>query len=195
MRYVILALACGLSALTGCQNPMENPYFRVKESGLNWVEIRQYKIGTHTQRIRVRLDGNGIVTVREGTSPLVGNPFASDVTHSQWADIRETRLNIPRDEALLLMQTLVDRGLFDKQKKPKKNQVKSERDVEGGPTSGDARENKDVQGQMPEEYFYVSANIQCKTAGSRDPVTDPDLIEHLKMIVMMFYRPTPVRRN
>lgn len=172
MRYDTFALVCCLAAaLAGCQNTMENPFFGVKESGLNWVEIRQYTVGTRTQRVRVRIDGSGIVTIREGTSPLVGNPYANDAANAQWADIRESRVTIPREEAALLMQTLVDRGLFVKQDKPKDDDKK--------------------QG----EYLYASANIQCKTAGSRDPVTDPDLIEHLKMIVMMFYHPTPTRKQ
>ncbi len=150
---------------------MTNPKFEVKESGLNWVEIRQYTIGPHTQRVRVRIDGSGIITVREGSSPLVGNPYAHDVNNAQWADIRESRVTIPREEANLLFQTLVDRGLFVKQEAVK------DKNVEEG------------------EFFYVSANIQNKTAGSRDPVSDLDLIDHLKMIVMMFYHPTPVRKQ
>ncbi len=149
---------------------MDNPFFTVEESGLNWVEIRQYSISAKTQRIRVRIDGNGIVTVREGTSPLVGNPFAADVNNERWEDIRESRVTIPRDEARFLFQTMVDRGLFVDQKKPDKDDEKK-------------------------EAVYVSANIQCKTAGSADPVTDPELLDHLKMIVQMFYHPTPTRRR
>lgn len=167
VHVIFSALAAIL--FSGCQNPMENPFFTVKESGLNWVEIRQYTLGTHTQRVRVRIDGNGIVTVREGTSPLVGNPFAYDISNETWADIRETRLTIPREEAVLLFQKLVDCGLFVKQEKSK---------------------------DAPEDVsLFVSANIQNKTAGSSDPVSDPDLIEHLKMQVMMFYHPTPLRKR
>lgn len=164
-----------LFALAGCQSEMENPFFRVKESGLNWVEIRQYKVGKHTHRVRVRIDGNGIVTVREGTSPLVGNPYAHDVTNSQWGDIRETRVNISRDEANLLFQTLVDRGLFVKNLKTKEDKNEA----------GDSKDG---------EYLYVSANIQNKTASTKDPLGDPDIVEHLSNIVMMFYHPTPLRK-
>lgn len=159
-----------LTLLCGCQNFMDNPYFTVKESGLNWVEIRQYAITTPTQRIRVRIDGNGIITVREGTSPLVGNPFAYDINNARWEDIRESRITVPREEVQVLFQTMVDRGLFVKQEKPDEEMLKK-------------------------EAVYVSANIQCKTTSSSDPVTDPELLEHLKMIVLMFYHPTPARKR
>ncbi len=171
MKAALLCLAAlCLCALTGCQHPMENPYFQVKASGLNWLEIRKYTIGEQTRRVRVRIDGNGVITVRDGTSPLVGNPFAYDVNNSNWGDIRETRLNIPPEEALFLFQSLVDNGLFVKQKKP-----------EGELAKG--------------THYFFSANIQNKTASSIDPITDPELAERLDMVVRMFYRPTPVRNR
>lgn len=165
-----LLLLVGISALTGCQNFMDNPYFTVKESALNWVEVRQYTIAERTQRVRVRIDGSGIVTVREGTSPLVGDPFASNVNHERWEDIRESRITIPREDAQFLFQTMVDKGLFVEQKKPKDEDIKK-------------------------GAVYVSANIQCKTTSSSDPVTDPDLLDHLKMIVQMYYHPTPLQKR
>lgn len=170
MSYKIFFLAiCSAALLGGCQNPMENPYFSVKESGLNWIEIRHYTMSKNTQRVRVRLDGNGVVTVREGTSPLVGNPFAKDVNSPQWNDIRESRLTIPREDAVVLFQGLVDKGLFEKPKKPEK--------VEEA------------------DQIYVSANIQNKTVTYVDPVGDPDLAEQLKMMVLMFYHPQPKRNR
>lgn len=171
-NFITVLLSLGAALLCGCRNFMEDPYFTVKESGLNWVEIRQYSIASNTHRVRVRIDGNGIVTVREGTSPLVGNPFAADVNNERWEDIRESRLTIPRDEARFLFQTMVDRGLFVKQEKPDDKTLKEEKDS-----------------------VFVSANIQCKTTSSPDPVTDPDLLDHLKMVVLMFYHPTPARRR
>lgn len=159
-----------LLIISGCMHPMENPYFTVKPSGLNWLEIRRYNVSEQTRRVRVRIAGNGVVTVREGTSPLVGNPFAYDTSHASWADIRETNLNIPPDEALFLFQSLVDYGLFDRQEKPREEHFKS-------------------------DLYYFSANIQNKTASSSDPVTDPELIERMNMIVRMFYRPTPIRKR
>jgi hypothetical protein len=171
-RVPLCCLGLALSLLSGCQSFMDNPYFKVEESGLNWVEIRHYTIATHPQRVRVRIDGNGIVTVREGTSPLVGNPFAADVNSTRWEDIRESRVTVSREEAVVLFQTMVDRGLFVKQEKP----------------------DEDAE-EFNKEQVYVSANIQCKTTSSSDPVTDPDLLEHLKMIVLMFYHPTPASKK
>jgi hypothetical protein len=171
MRIISIAsLFLGAILICGCQNFMDNPYFTVKESALNWVEIRQYTISDRTQRVRVRIDGSGIVTVREGTSPLVGDPFAANVNHERWDDIRESRLTIPREDVQFLFQTMVDKGLFVEQKKPDDEEIKK-------------------------GAVYVSANIQCKTTSSSDPVTDPDLLDHLKMIVQMYYHPTPLKRR
>ena len=171
MRNTFTLSVCSATLLLcGCRNFLEDPFFTVKESGLNWVEIRQYTISSHPQRVRVRIDGNGIVTVREGTSPLVGNPFASDVSNERWDDIRETRITIPREEAQFLFQTMVDKGIFVKQDKPDKEMLKK-------------------------EAVYISANVQCKTTSSSDPVTDPDLLDHLKMVVLMFYHPAPARKR
>jgi len=166
-KKVFLLIFGSLSAVLfcGCMSPMENPYFTVEESGLNWVDIRHYELGKNKPRVRVRLDGNGIVTVREGTSPLVGNPFAKNVDNPQWNDIRETRVTISRDEAVFLFQSLVDKGLFEKPKKPD--------DIEKA------------------NQIYVSANIQNKTVTYVDPVGDPDLAEQLMMVVWMFYHPQP----
>lgn len=166
-RNVFLPVLGSVSAVLfcGCLSLMDNPYFTVEESGLNWVDIRHYELNKNKPRVRVRLDGNGIVTVREGTSPLVGNPFARDVDNVQWNDIRESRVTIPREEMVLLFQTLVDKGLFEKPKKPD--------DVEKA------------------DQIYVSANIQNKTVTYVDPVANPDLAEQLTTIVLMFYHPQP----
>ncbi|MDD4017502.1 MAG: hypothetical protein PHV28_06105 [Kiritimatiellae bacterium] len=170
-KKVFLLIFGSLSAVLfcGCMSPMENPYFTVEESGLNWVDIRHYELGKNKPRVRIRLDGNGIVTVREGTSPLVGNPFAKNVDNLQWNDIRESRVTIPREEAVFLFQALVDKGLFEKPKKPD--------DIEKA------------------NQIYVSANIQNKTVTYVDPVGDPDLAEQLTTIVWMFYHPQPRKRR
>ncbi len=166
MRHVLRLSGILFLLLTaGCLSPLENPYFSVEESGLNWVDIRHYNTTKPIQRVWVRLDGNGIVTVRSGTSPLVSNSFAKDFDNQLWDDIYQTRLTIPREEANFLFQSLVDKGLFEKTKKPD--------DVEQA------------------DQIYVTANIQNKTVTYTDPVGEPDLAEQLRMIVMMFYHPRP----
>jgi hypothetical protein len=160
------------AALCGCVNFMDNPYFTVKESGLNWISIRHYNYRTTPiQRVALRLDGNGIVTVREGTSLLVTNPFAADNTDPNWNDVVESRITLPREEAVRIFQMLVDQGLFEERRK------------------GDSANTN--------EAIFVSANIQNKTCGSQDDVfcSDPDLAEHLKNVVLMFHRPQPKRRR
>jgi hypothetical protein len=151
---------------------MDNPHFTVKESGLNWVSIRHYDYRvTPIRRVALRLDGNGIVTVREGTSLLVTNPFAANNTDPSWNDIVESRVTLPPAETTRIFQMLVDQGLFEERRK------------------GDSANTN--------EAVFVSANIQNKTCGSEDDIfgSDPDLAEHLKNVVLMFYHPQPKRRR
>lgn len=158
--------------LCGCVNFFENPYFAVKESGLNWISIRHYNYRTTpVQRVSLRLDGNGNVTVREGSSMLVTNPFAANHDDPNWNDVNETRITLPRENMTRLFQSLVDQGLFVERRK------------------GDSVNTN--------EAIFVSANIQNKTCGSSDDVygSDPELAEHLKNVVLMFYHPQPKRRR
>jgi hypothetical protein len=168
--HIIILLSASL--FCGCQSFLDNPFFTVKDSGLNWVSIRHYNYKTvPIQRVSVRLDGNGMVTVREGASMLVNNPFAASSDSQNWNDIRETRITLPREEMAPLFQMLVDRGLF-------KERFKSD-------------------SVSSNEAIFVSANIQCKTCGSEDDIygSDPELAEHLKNVVMMFYHPQPKNRR
>jgi hypothetical protein len=164
---LLAALAC-----YGCVNLVDNPHFAVKESGLNWVSIRHYNYRAQPiQRVDMRLDGSGIVTMREGASLLVTNPFAANNVDPNWNDIVESRITIPREEMTRIFQMLVDQGLFEERRK------------------GDSINTN--------EAIFVSANIQSKTCGSEHDVfgSDPDLAEHLKNMVLMFYHPQPKRRR
>ncbi|MBP5321924.1 MAG: hypothetical protein J6334_13165 [Kiritimatiellae bacterium] len=168
-KLFFLSLLCG-GLLAGCASFFENPYFTVEESGLNWVVIRYYNYQKKpVQRVNLRLDGNGIVSVKSGTSSLVANSFAANMEEdSSWGDIQEKRVTIPRKEMVPLFQMLVDNGLFVERSSS-----------EAGSTN---------------EAFFVFANIQNKTCGSGDDnilVSDPDLAEHLRTILMMFYHPQP----
>lgn len=162
----------GVSVLCGCQSFMDNPFFTVEESGLNWISIRHYNYrSSPIQRVCVRIDGNGIVTVRDGSSLLVTNPFASNTEDPHWNDARESRITLSREEVTPLFQMLVNQGLFKDRRK------------------GDSINTN--------EAIFVSANIQNKTCGSEDDVygSDPELAENLKNVVLMFYHPQPKRRR
>lgn len=173
MRTIALcSVFLAATVICGCLTFLDNPHFTVKESGLNWVSIRHYNYQSKPiQRVSVRIDGSGIVTIREGTSVLVCNPFASSSGSANWNDIRETRITLPREDVLPIFQMLVDRGLFEERTK-----------------SDSVNTN---------EAIFVSANIQCKTCGSEDDIygSDPELAESLKTVLMMFYHPQPKRRR
>ena len=173
MRKPLLWICLSAAAVfCGCQTQLFSPYFKVKESGLNWIWIRHYSyVSTPIQRVSVRIDGSGLVTVREGTSMLVTNPFAADSADPNWNDIRETRRTLTREEVVPLFQMLVDRGLFKERGK------------------GDTVSTN--------EAIFASANMEGKTCGSENDIfsVDPELAEHLKMVMLMFYHPQPRQRR
>jgi hypothetical protein len=180
MRKILFTLlACFLVVATGCiwHSGVNAPYFQVENSGLNWVEIRQYETVGMKRRIKLRIDGNGMVSLREGTSALVGNQFAANHKQQNWEDIREKRLKLSEDDTTLIFQSLVDTGLFEK--------------YEGVPFLND----KPVASTNDTSFVYVSANINNKTAGSADPVGKPELLEQLKITILTFYQPQPMRQK
>lgn len=171
-KTVLCSLAVVAALLCGCQSFINNPFFKVEKSGLNWVSIRLYNYREKPiQRVSVRVDGNGIITVREGASLLVTNPFAADHHDPNWNDIRETRITLPSEDVIPLFQLLVDNGLF--------------------------KDREKVESVNTNEAIFVSANIQNKTCGSEDDIfaSDPVLAEHLKNVVLMFYHPQPRKRR
>ena len=163
----LLILATVFIFTTGCFDPFyHNPYFRVDESSLNWLEI-YYKHISSKKLVRVRIDGGGVIKIREGTSPLVGNEFANDNRNEKWEDIRDYQLTISKEEANRIFQELINNGLFLEQKK-----------------SGDSPEKNAIM---------AFGNIQNHTIYST--IYDPDLYEHLNALVLMFYHPRPRRRK
>ena len=173
MRILALSsIAFAVIVFCGCEHFLFSPYFTVKESGLNWISIRHYNYkSTPIQCVSVRIDGNGMVTVREGSSMQVSNPFAARASDADWNDVRENRLTLPPEEMVPLFQMLVDRGLF--------------------------KERIHGTSVATNEAIFVSANIDGKACGSEDDVfgIDPDLADHLKLVVMMFYHPQPRNRR
>jgi hypothetical protein len=166
-KNICLSVLAAIVLLTpGCFDPFySNPYFKVDESGLNWLEIYSKKI-SGKDLVRVRLDGGGVIKIREGTSPLVGNEFAHDPRHEQWDDIRDYQLSISKEEVNRLFQELINNGLFLEQKKTE---------------------------DSPEDTAIMAfGNIQNHTVYST--IYDPELYEHLQAIVLMFYHPTPKRK-
>ena len=138
--------------LTGCiwHSGVNEPYFQVENSGLNWVEIRQYELVGMKRRIKLRIDGNGMVSLREGTSALVSNQFAANHKQDSWEDIREKRLTLSEDDTRMIFQSLVDAGLFEKHEEipfVDETPVASSNDT---------------------SFVYVSANINNKTVGSAE---------------------------
>jgi len=171
-----MILVASVLVLAGCLAQWENPYFVVKPSGLNWVIIRQHYMtgpmaGYH---VKVSIHGNGTVEVSEGTSALVSNSFAYNTKSDTWGDNHKARTTISEEETNMIFQDLVNNGLF----------VKRERSI-----------FSEESAPIENAFIYVSANIQNKTTGSPDPVTDPDLLDSLKMTIAWFYQPRPASKK
>jgi hypothetical protein len=180
MKFLIYTLLASFTVIfAGCRwnSGMNEPYFKVEKSALNWVEIRQYEIEGRKQRVRLRIDGNGLVTVRDGTSALVGNSFAANTKHEDWEDIRETRITISEEDAGLIFQSLVNAGIFEK------------------PEQIPFISDKPTLSTNETSFVYVSANINNKTVGASEPVAKPELLEQLKLVVLTFYKPQPIRKQ
>jgi hypothetical protein len=180
MRNLLFTLLAALVVVvTGCvwHSGVNETHFQVESSGLNWVEIRQYETIGVKRRIKLRIDGNGMVSLREGTSALVSNQFAANHKQNNWEDIREKRITLSEDDTRLIFQSLVDAGLFEKHEEipfVDETPVASSNDT---------------------SFVYVSANINNKTVGSADPIGKPELLEQLKIVVLTFYQPRPIRQT
>jgi len=172
LGYIFLTMLA--TPLVGCLRQWEDPYFIVKPSGLNSVTIRQYDTSGRQPNVHLRIDGNGLVNVKDGTSALVGNPFANNTKNEHWGDIRESRFTLPEDDATMIFQSLVDSGIFVKRTKSL--------------FSGDPATNETC-------FVFASAKIGTKSTDSPDPVTDPQLLDALKMTVKMFYHPRPAQKK
>ncbi len=99
-------------AVSGCSMfPGPDPAMRVCDSQLNRLEI-QYLPGLGDPLVRLSILGSGYLRIQRGVSPLVTNDFSQNVICSQWGDIQVDQINLQPAEALMIFQTLVDRGLL-----------------------------------------------------------------------------------
>ena len=154
----------------GCGPFWVDPYITVEESSLNWVAIHYYNMNkTPIRRIGVEMYGNGLVTVKKGTSELVSNDFAKGYKHDDWSNIRTKRIQIDPKDATDIFQNLVNHGVLDREKTWKASK-KSKFD----------------------RFIAVKANISNQTYSEPDNIfeVDPDLAELLLDVIREFDDPT-----
>lgn len=89
----------------------KDPMMQVKESQLNWLEVR-YLPGLGQPAVQFSMMGTGLIRIKRGNSPLVTNDFARDVANHQWGDIQTDQINVPSADIHRIFQSLVDRGLL-----------------------------------------------------------------------------------
>ncbi len=162
----LLFLFVALLTLAGCGPFWINPYFTIKESKLNWVEIHYYRTDlTPIRRTAVYLNGGGHVEFKKGTSELISNDFAKRHDSEEWDKIRTQRYNVDPKHINDIFQNLVNHGLLDKDKYFK-------------------GAKKPREGRM----LAVKANINNVTYSERQNIfeEDPDLAEQLMDVIREF---------
>lgn len=163
VSFLLLLTCCG------CGPFWVDPYITVKESSLNWVEIHYYNLNkVPIRRIGVEIYGNGLVTVKKGTSELVSNDFAKKYDSESWAKIKTFRLQIDPKDANNIFQHLVNFGLLDREK------------------TGRGSDKDKI-----DRFIAVRANLCNNTYSDNVNIfeVDPDLAEQLLDVVREFEGP------
>lgn len=166
MKYLWSLLLLGLM---GCGPFWVDPYIVVKESSLNWVDIHYYNLNKMPiRRIGVEIYGNGLVSVKKGTSELVSNDFAKKYESEDWSKIKTLRIQIDPKDANDIFQRLVNYGLLDREK------------------TGKASKKDKI-----DRFIAVRANICNNTYSDNINIfeADPDLAEELLDVVREFESP------
>jgi hypothetical protein len=109
---LVLALLCmaGSSCMMLARKDPD-PALMVKESQLNWLEIR-YLPGMGQPAVLLSLQGSGHIQIKRGGSPLVSNDFSQDIANVKWNDLQVDQLTLTPAEMRGIFQALVDRGLL-----------------------------------------------------------------------------------
>ena len=158
------------SLISGCGPFWVDPYITVQESSLNWVAIHYYNMNRQPiRRVGVEIYGNGLVTMKKGTSELVSNDFAKRHKDESWDDVKAFRLQIDSKAANDIFQNLVNNGLLDREKTFKASKKDS-----------------------PNRFIAVKANINSHTYSDNVNMfeEDPDLAEHLLDVIREFEHPS-----
>lgn len=169
-RLTFLFALGALALVGGCGPFWIDPYITVKPSSLNWVEIHYYNENrTPIRRVSVYLNGAGYVEIKKGTSQLVSNDFAKQVSDENWSQIRTQRLQVDPKHLNDIFQILVNAGLLDREK------------------TGKASKRTEFK-----RFIAVKANISNYAYSERENIfeADPDLAEHLLDVVREFDNPT-----
>ena len=129
MQNIFKAISLtSLIIITGCAltDEKEDEYisFRVKPSPLDNILIVYYpdpKSPSGANPSKINISGSGLIDMQTGSSKRVTDPFWDEPYTDNWNDIQSDRIQLSSDETKLLMQRLVDCGVFPRipRKKPK----------------------------------------------------------------------------
>ena len=172
LKLIIMALA--VAFFSGCGLFWDDPYILVTEAPLNWCEIHYYNARKEpVRRDTVRISGTGLVEVRSGTSRRVSDSFAKE-TSSSGGEFHTQRVYVDPQHVREEFQTLVNAGLFDKDKSFTSTKQPS-----------------------PGRFIAVTAAIDNKTFSESYNVfeEDPELAEILFNLVHEYRRATLGRKR
>ena len=170
VAFLILAVL----NFSGCGLFWDDPYVAVTTTPLNWCEIHYYNATREpVRRVSVRVTGAGFVDVKSGTSRRVSDSFAKSMDDETWNDYRVRQYNVDPEQVREVFQTLVNAGLFDRDKMFTSTKYPS-------------------QGR----FLAVRAAIDNKTYSEVKNLfeEDPELAERLYNVVLEFNRPVLSRK-
>lgn len=165
-RFFIASLALILS---GCGLLWDDPYVTVTVTPLNWIEIHYYNTNYEpVKRTSIRITGMGKVDIKTGSSMLISDDFAKNSKDDTWNDLVERTTSVDPEYIRNLFQTLVNLGLFDREK-----------NFRGADENSPPPEGK---------FIAVRAAIDNKTYSEPENIfeTDPDLAEALLAVIDQF---------
>jgi hypothetical protein len=168
-------LALPLVFLAGCGLLFDDAYVQVTDTPLNWCEVHYYNATRDpVRRTSVRVTGSGLVEVKTGTSRLVSDSFAKNMSDETWGDITKSQYTVEPDHVRAVFQNLVNAGLFDRDKMFTSTKHPS-----------------------PGRFIAVRAAFDNKTFS--EPYNmfeeDPELAERLYNLVLEFSRPVVRKRK
>lgn len=174
MRSVVkkvtrICFAVTLMTFSGCGLFWDDPYVNVTVTPLNWCEIHYYNATREPiRRVNVRVDGTGHVLVKAGTARRVSDSFAKDLADASQGEYRVFEYNVDPGHVREVFQTLVNSGLFDKDKMFTSTKYPS-----------------------PGRFIAVRAAMDNKTYSEPENIfeEDPELAERLYNVVLEFNRP------
>ena len=122
-RLAPVLLAAAALAVAGC-TALNQVRFTVKPSSLDYAQFRRTRVSPvngHVETLRLDLSGSGFLELTSGRSERVSSGFWRESDSPTWQDLRKDHVMLTETEATAILQRLVDAGMFDRKRDPRKD--------------------------------------------------------------------------